>query len=248
MGHTVSEVVERSRVERARRACAVVLAVLVVGALGWVVLRTPLLGVDRVSVAGADRVSTDQVVAAAAVPLGTPLARVDVDAVRRRVAALDPVARVQVERGWPSVLRLRVVERTPAVGFLTAGRYVLIDPDGVPFARVPRLPDGTVRLQVARPAADDPSTRSALQVLGELPRDLRAGVGIVRATSPAAVTLLLRDGRQVVWGGPGRSADKAAAAAALLRLPGSVYDVSSPEVVTRREPVTAEGVTGEPQG
>lgn len=231
-----------------RRRWPLVLSALVAAALGWVVLASPLLDVERVVVSGTQRTTPEQVLAAAAVTAGTPLARVDAGGVRARVGELDPVARVEVERGWPDALRLRVTEREPVVGFLTAGKYVLLDEDAVPFAREPRLPPGAVRLQVARPAADDPATRAALEVLGALPDTLRARLAIVRATSPEAVSLLLADGRQVVWGGPGRTQDKAAAAEALLRLPGAVYDVSSPEVVTRRERVTAEGVTPAPQG
>ncbi len=233
---------------RGRRALGLLLGAGAVGLLGWLVLFSSVLAVDRVVVTGAVRATPAQVLAAAAVETGTPLARVDTAGVSRRIARLDPVARVEVHRSWPSVLRLRVVERIPQVGFLTAGRYVLIDADGVPFARVARLPEGTVRLQVARPAGDDPTTRSALAVLGELPTDLRARVRIVRAASPAGVTLLLKDGRQVVWGGPGRAPDKAAAALALLRLPGSVVDVTSPDVVTRSEPGAAQGVAAPSPG
>lgn len=231
-----------------RRRWPLLLSALAAGALGWVVLASPLLDVEKVVVSGTQRTTPEQVLAAAAVTAGTPLARVDAGGVRARVGELDPVARVEVERGWPDVLRLRVTEREPVVGFLTAGRYVLLDEDAVPFARETRLPQGAVRLQVARPAADDPATRAALAVLGSLPDALRARLAILRATSPEAVSLLLKDGRQVVWGGPGRTADKAAAAEALLRLPGTVYDVSSPEVVTRREPVPPGGVTPAPQG
>jgi cell division protein FtsQ len=48
------------------------------------------------------------------------------------------------------------------------------------------------------------------------------------------VTLVLRDGRRVLWGGVDDTALKSAAAEALLKMPGSFYDVSRPGVVTRR--------------
>lgn len=238
----------RSGVDRARRACAVVLGLLVVGALGWVVLRTPLLGVDRVRVTGEDRVSAAQVVALAAVPLGTPLARVDVEAVRRRVAALPAVREVVVSRSWPSTLRVRVVERRPVAWVAATRGVTLLDRDGVAFDTEPRPPTGAVRLQVPAPGPHDPTTRSALAVLDELPEGLRTRLAIVRAASPEAVSLLLRDGRQVVWGGPGRARDKAVAAEALLRLPGTVYDVTSPDVVVRREAGPSAGVGSAPPG
>ncbi len=63
------------------------LAVLIpVGLLAWVLFASPLLVVRAVEVTGTRQVPADAVVAAVAVPRGTPLAQVDVGAVRSRVA------------------------------------------------------------------------------------------------------------------------------------------------------------------
>jgi cell division protein FtsQ len=48
------------------------------------------------------------------------------------------------------------------------------------------------------------------------------------------VTLTLRDGRTVLWGGADESAAKARVLTALLGRSGTVYDVSTPSVVTVR--------------
>ena len=64
--------------------------VVLIGAAGVVVWFTPALSVDTVRVVGADLVTPDEVRAAAGIRRGTPLARVDVGAVHRRVAALPP--------------------------------------------------------------------------------------------------------------------------------------------------------------
>lgn len=231
---------------RRGRGLRLLLALLVLTVLAWVLLLSSLLAVDRVVVTGAARVGEAQVLAAARVRPGTPLARVDVGGVRRRVDALAPVDRVEVRRSWPSTLRLRVVERTAEAGIVTGGTARLIDDHGVVFATEPRLPPGLVRLQVAHPGPSDPTTRAALAVLHEVPDELHGRVAIVRAGSPGSVSLLLRDGRQVVWGAPGRAVDKAAAAEALLRLPGSVYDVTSPDVVVRRQAPDAALASGMP--
>lgn len=218
------------------------LVLLVVAGLGWLVLGSSLLAVDRVVVTGTSRVSEADVLAAAGVAPGTALARVDVAGVRHRVGALPPVERVSVDRSWPSTLRLRVVERTAVAGVATAGGVRLVDREGVPFATTAALPAGTVRLQVPSVGPRDPSTRASLAVLAELPAGLRGRLAIVRAATPTAVTLLLRDGRQVVWGAPGRARDKGVEAEALLRLPGDVYDVTSPDVLVRRRLPTAAAV------
>ena len=202
--------------------------------LAWVLLMSPVLAVRTVAVSGTTRLSAEQVRAAADVVRGTPLARVDAAAVVRRVQALRAVADVRVSRAWPSTLKLEVVERKPVAGLVTRAGVTLVDAAGVPFAGAPKLPDGVVRLQVAHAGPKDPTTRAALDVLAVLPQPIRARVRIVRAASPSSVTLVLRDGRRVLWGGVDDTALKAQAAEALLKMPGSIYDVSRPGVVTRR--------------
>jgi cell division protein FtsQ len=139
-----------------------------------------------------------------------------------------------VSRGWPGTLRIRVVERRPMVGIVEGHRVTLLDADGVAFASVAALPPGVVRLQVTRPGPKDPTTVAALQVLADLTGPMRGRVRILRAASPSSVTLVLQDGRRVLWGGAGQTALKLEAAEVLLKMPGTVYDVSRPEVVTRR--------------
>ncbi|MDT7572953.1 MAG: cell division protein FtsQ [Actinomycetota bacterium] len=202
--------------------------------LAWVLLMSPLLAVRTVAVTGTTRLSPEQVRAAADVVRGTPLARIDAGAVVRRVESLQAVSDVRVTRAWPSTLKLQVIERRPVAGVLTKAGVTLVDAEGVPFAAAPALPPGLVRLQVTHPGPKDPTTRAALDVLAVLPQPLRARVRIVRAASPSSVTLVLRDGRRVLWGGNDDTALKAQATEALLKLPGTIYDVSRPGVVTRR--------------
>ena len=92
------------------------------------------------------------------------------------------------------------------------------------------MPRGVVPLVSSSP----PATAAALAVLRSLPPALRARLGSVSATSAEQVTLLLADHRQVLWGGASDEATKAAAVMALLRMPGTVFDVSAKGVVTRR--------------
>lgn len=226
---------ERSarRLRRAKRSGLVAAGVLPLVLLGWVLLASPLLAVRSVAVTGTELLTPAQVRAAADVAEGTPLARLDTGAVVRRIERLRPVAEVHVQRGWPGTLRVRVVERTAVAGLVSTRGVTLVDAQGVAFAPAPRLPPGTVRLQVPHPGADDPTTRAALHVLADLPANLRTPLRIVRAGSPSSVTLVLSGGRQVIWGGVGDTELKAQAAAALLRMPGRVFDVSRPAVVTR---------------
>jgi cell division protein FtsQ len=232
---------ERARAERRARRLAVlrrggwVLAALAPFALtAWVLLGSSWLVVDKVVVTGESRVSSDQVLAAAGVRLGTPLARVDTGAVASRVRALGPVASVTVSRAWPHTLRVTVVEREPLAAVRHGTAWTLYDGTGTELGTAPAVPKGLVQLAVTHPGPGDASTAAALSVLRSLPTSLRAQVAVVRAPSPEQVGLVLRDGRTVVWGGASDARAKATALLALLRLKGHVYDVSSPTVVTRR--------------
>lgn len=203
-------------------------------AAGWLLLASPWLVVDEVVVSGTERLTPAEVLAAADVDVGRPLARVDTAGVARRVRALGPVLSVEVDRGWPGTLEVRVVEREPVAAVGAPGSFTLLDATGARLGTVRALPRGVVRLAVARPAPEDPATRAALQVLRAVPAPVRGQLLGVRAPSPEQVTLLLRGNRQVLWGGVDRSREKAAVLVPLLRLPGTRYDVSTPAVVTRR--------------
>ena len=218
------------RTSRLRRAGLVAAVAAPLVLLGWVVLGSPLLDVERVRVVGVSRLTDAQVAAAVGAVDGTPLARVDTTAVRKRVARLGPVASVSVSRSWPDTLTVTVVERVPVVGVGAPGSVRLLDRTGAEVAVVPSLPSGVVRLD----SGSDASTRAALTVLGGLPHGIAGRLASLQAPTPEQVTLVLRDGRKVLWGGAVDGPTKAMAVMALLGKPGTVFDVSAPGVVTTR--------------
>lgn len=222
------------RSRRLRRLGQGLLLLVPLAALGWVLLGSSWLAVDRVVVTGLSRLTDEQVRAAADVAPGLPLARVDAGEVEAAVRELPPVASVEVERSWPGTLRIAVRERVVAAGVARDDAVVLVDADGVAFASEPQLPPGVVRLEVEDARPGDPTTRAALAVTGALPPDLRRRVLAVSADDPDSVVLRLDGEQRVVWGAPGQDATKAAAALALLRQPGGTVDVSTPGLVVRR--------------
>ena len=212
------------------------LALVPLAVLAWVLLASPLFAVRDVRVEGVGRLTPQQVRLAAEVEPGTPLARVDTATVQERVAALSPVADVDVDRDWPHVLRLRVTERVP-LGVVAGadGGWRLVDRTGTTFGAVPQPPDDLARVQVAPTASPtDAALGAAVDVLGQLPPALRAAVAEVQAASPVSVTLQLRDGRTVAWGAPDAPARKATVVEALLRRPGRTVDVTAPDVAVVR--------------
>jgi cell division protein FtsQ len=215
-----------------RTAFAVLLSCGVVGAAAWLVFFSPVLGVRHIAISGNAGLGAERIRQAAAVPGRQPMATVDVEQVRRRIAALPQVESVTVERSWPATLAVRVVERRPVAVVMSGGRAEVVDRHGVVIEVKDVAPSGLPALHVDRFGPDDPATKAALAVAGGLPADLARQVQMVRAVSAQDVSLRLADGRTIMWGGAERTRDKARVALTLLQRPGDSYDVSTPDVVT----------------
>jgi cell division protein FtsQ len=77
------------------------------------------------------------------VPIGTPLARVDTEAVAARVRERITVAEVSVRRAWPSTLAVDIVLQTPAIVVKNPqGQLEVVDAEGVAFGVVKAAPEG----------------------------------------------------------------------------------------------------------
>ncbi|MBE3009366.1 FtsQ-type POTRA domain-containing protein [Microbispora sp. NEAU-D428] len=217
-----------------RSALATLLTGGVVGVATWVVFFSPVLGVREVEITGNSRIPAEQLRQAAGVRTGTPLATVDLAEVERRVRALRAVESATADRGWPGTLRISVVERVPAAAVPMGVTTAVIDRYGVVLQQVTVAPPRLPVLRVQRAAVDDPATRAGLTVLRALPESVLQRLRELRVASPRSITLKLTDGRTVLWGDAGRSAQKGRVLLAALAKPGTSYDVSSPQVVTVR--------------
>lgn len=221
-----------------RTIVLLVVALLVVAAgAAWVVAFSPLLAVRDVVISGDTRVSVAKLRSVAGVDLGTPLLRVDLAAVQRRLDALPQVASATVRRDWPQRLVISVVAAQPVATMRDGAGYALLDRDGQVLATVTRRP---TRL----PFVDhdsiglrgNPATMAAAAVAVGLPPSLAKRVSSITADSAYNVHLLLRNGIDVSWG----SAEEPAAKARSLRLllkaapKASAYDVSAPRSVSVR--------------
>ncbi|GAA4615536.1 hypothetical protein GCM10023195_68530 [Actinoallomurus liliacearum] len=209
----------------------------VLGTATWVLLGSRLLVVRRIDVTGERLVSREEVLAAARVHLGEPLARLDTGVVRDRVEAVQAVETARVERRWPTTVHIVVRERTPIVVAQHDNRYLQIDRYGVTVVASAARPRGLPVLDVANPTQSDPALRTGLSVVRALPSWLGRQVVGVDVPSTEAVSLRLADGVTVVWGAAERGPEKLRLLRGLLdRSPRGVrtIDVSSPEVVTTR--------------
>jgi len=215
-------------------------AVAIVAGVAWALLGSRFLVVRSVQVTGTGpQVSRAQVLAAARIPAGLPLIRVNTAAVAQRVGGIREVQSAQVSRNWPHTVVISVRLRTPVFAVAVArGGYALVDAYGVDVRdsarRPPRLPllqltpgaagtGGVAALSSLRPVAS-----AGAAVLRELPPRIARRVAVVSAPTPSQVTLQLANGAVIVWGDASRSAEKAKELALLMRTHARLYDVSAP--------------------
>lgn len=206
---------------------SVLLVALVVTA-GWLVFFSSTLAVAKVEVAGNQLLSDQKVLRIAAVPEGEQLAFVDLDDAARRVATLSEVKAVDVTRAWPDGVLITVTERTAIAVVDIAGKIRGLDAEGIVFRDYKSAPPGLPRVRPTTSAGTD-ALKEAAGVVAALPDDLAARVDHVEVQTIDQITLVLRDGRQVLWGSADESELKATVLVTLLQnQEAKVYDVSVP--------------------
>ena len=220
---------------------AIFVTALVLGVFGtsaWVVFESRVFVVRQVVVTGTHLVPKSQVIAATGVRVGGSMIKLDTGTVADRVAGIQQIESVRVERRWPTTLRIEVRERVPAVVAVRGRRYYQIDRFGGTVLTTSARPRGLPELAVGAPNPGDPATAAALAVWRGLPERFRRRVAAIGATDPEEVTLRLKTGISVIWGAPERAAEKLrlveALAATATGRSAHTIDVSSPEVVTTR--------------
>lgn len=224
---------------RRRRWIRVVFAVLVVAMIGagvWAVWFSGLLVAQKVRVTGIEHLTEEQVLQAAEVPLNTPLARLDTEAIEGRVSELAPARRVEVSRAWPETVVITVTERTPSAWVSRDNRPWEVDAQGVIFLPVDSPEAGLPELRVD---ADDADVVAAAARVAHDLRDtdpaLAGQVAAISAETQDSVELALLDGRTVVWGSAEDPGPKIRVLKVLLDVPAAVYDVSVPTRPTTRD-------------
>jgi cell division protein FtsQ len=225
----VSERSAKRRMNPWRAAFFGVLVLAVLGAGAWALLGSSLLAVRHEEVTGNGTIPAAEILAAAGIRHGTPLAAVDTSAAARRVEQIDQVLSATVSRSWPDTIVISVRQRTAVLAVAGGGEFALIDPFGVTVRWSRRRPAGMPLL--ASPPGQlrgSQDVLAAATVLRELPARLREMVASISAPSPQEVTLHLRGGITVVWGAASAAQAKAGEVLTLLRTGARYYDVSDP--------------------
>jgi cell division protein FtsQ len=216
-----------------RTVAVVLLGLAAVGFLLWLVFASSVLAVSGVKVRGTAVLDPRTVRRAAAVPLGSPLAGVDLDAISARVRRLPAVRSVDVSRSWPDKVQISVRERDAVAVVERGGRLHGLDEDGVLFRGYLSRPDLPVIRMSTHTGAD--ALAEAAKVAGSLPSGIARRVDYVEVRTVDTISLRLSNGCTVLWGSADDSADKARVLAVLLAHRASLYDVSVPgQPVIRR--------------
>ena len=213
-----------------------VLALLVLALLcaaAWAVFFSSFVTARDVTVTGTTSLGDRRIERAAEVPTGTPLARLDLNAIRSRVEGITSVRSAEVSRSWPHTVHIAVTERTPVAVINQGNGLEALDKDGVLFghyaSRPKRLP-----LVSAPPGVDREALAEGGRVIGSLPPAIASRVDTVDVSSVDKIELVLGNGRRVLWGSADDSGQKAEVLAVLLRRPGQQIDVSVPARPTTR--------------
>jgi cell division protein FtsQ len=226
--------------QRHRRLAALRPALIAVGVLavatfvGWVVFFSPWLTVDSVKVDGLWTLRQQQVLSAAQVPIGTPLMRVDLNAIEQRVEAVRAVDSASVHRSWPHTITITVSERQPLAAIDEQGAWWVMDHEGVLFRRT-QGPLGHLPVVKLGPKADTAARQEVASVIAALPGSVLGDVHRLTARTMDSITLDLAGGKKVIWGSAAESARKVQVLGVLLKdVDASTYDVSVPEQPTTR--------------
>lgn len=215
----------RQAVERTRRrrmlTRVIIVASLLLGA--WGIFFSPLLGVRNVHVTGTRHVSDADIMDVTGLGPRDNLLLLSTGRVAQKVETLPWVKSAAVDRKLPGTVRVRVVERRPAMvlslgpaswtvdaaaNVLTAGRT---------SKQLPVLGGLTLRHVVVGERLGSEAARSALAVYRSLEPQTRSRVAGVFAPTIERTTLSLRNGIAVRFGAPEELRAKSRVLAALMK-------------------------------
>lgn len=210
-----------------------VASVLVLGVLTAVATFSPLLAIKQVTVLGTERLNADEIAAALAPHLGTPLPLINRDDVANSLSGFDLIESFSATAFPPNELQVRISERQAIAIVEVEGALWLHDPAGVRVA--PALPtDILPRILLAEDPKTSQGYRDAVDVLLALPLELLGQVEFIQANTRDDVQMSLRGalGQRISWGDSSDAVLKSKVLQALmLNNQGATsvtFDVSSP--------------------
>jgi cell division protein FtsQ len=211
--------VARSRRRRYFIGIALILGVVT---LVYVMFWSPLLAVDEVKVVGARHTTSEEIATIAELDSGDNLLRLSTSAIAEKAEQLPWVKSAEVDRMLPGTVRVRVVERRPALVLsLASGRWT-IDRSGVVLDEgeaakgLPVLAGVEIGGVVPGDRLQTEESIDALKAYRSLPQRMRKNVAGVFAPTRERISFSLVGGTVVRFGAAERLEAKNEVLKALL--------------------------------
>lgn len=211
---------------RLRRVVAFGVLTLVLIA-GWVVLRSPLLAVDQVTVSGSSHVDRSQVARTGGIAPGIAMMDVSPGQAENQLETLPWVEQATVTREWPDRVRVELVDRTPVAQVVSGSSFALVDAGGrvleTGVARATDLPLLQGRRATA-PGTRMTSIEPLLDTASAIPAEYHRKISGISLTDDGSVALTMHGNGVVTLGGSDRFAAKFASLTAVIDHLGSLGD------------------------
>jgi cell division protein FtsQ len=215
----------RKAVARSKRKRYFVGMALVLGVITVVYLMfwSPLLSVHEVRVVGAKHTTSDEIAAVAGLDAGDNLLRVSTSDIARKAEQLPWIKSAEVDRMLPGTVRVRVVERTPAMVLsLAKGRWTIdlsgaVLQHGAISDKLPVLAGVAVAGVRAGDRLQTEESIGALKAYRSLPRRMKKDVAGVFAPTQERISFSLKEGTVVRFGAAERLRAKNEVLRALLK-------------------------------
>jgi cell division protein FtsQ len=188
----------------------------------WTAFWSPLLKVRTVRVSGSKHVTSAEIARAAQIDNDTNILLLSTASVVRGAETLPWVRHARVERSLPGTVRIRIVERRPALVLAENSTHWFIDRSGHVIGRARghrrALPTLAGLHEDVKPgtALRTPAGQGALKAWRSLPRKLARKVIAMFAPTVDAITFSLKNGTTVRYGPPVNLKDKNRVILALL--------------------------------
>ncbi len=220
---------------RRLRVLLVVSTVLIALGIAFLVVTSPLLDVDHMTVTGARHVTAAEVRAASGVHLHDHLPFVDLSRAAHRIEQLPWVRDATVRRKLPGTLAITIIEYSPVAYVRVPGGVMLVAANGHVIDRAPTPPPHTVEVRGVRlaPSAGNLLAPSdAAGIVGRLPAVLARRIGRVDVSGDGLTLDVVGNG-EIRLGDSSDLGAKATAALAVLTNNGAArfryIDVSTPD-------------------
>ncbi|MDE0065277.1 MAG: FtsQ-type POTRA domain-containing protein [Acidimicrobiaceae bacterium] len=168
--------VRRAEGRRRLRFILVGLAILALVFCGWAALRSPLLDLDHVEIAGLGPSRLAEAEQSIGLEMGTPLNDIETGQIKADLEALPWVLHADVEKSWPGTVQIEVVERIAAAQLAgDGGRIAIVDATGTVMAEGGSEHEALPRISVESEVAlgeVEPQSLPGLALIASLPDDL----------------------------------------------------------------------------